>query len=497
MHGRTLAGTLAFFLAAPLLGQSLEEKVTEFTLPNGFHFLIVERHESPVFVGLVRFKVGSVDEVPGITGLAHLFEHMVFKGTTAIGTRTWEEERAVLDEIERVGEALSRAAAGDDEGAVESLHGELEALQQKHQELIVPGEFSRIYDENGGTFLNASTGADLTTYFVALPSSRLELWMLMESERFKHPVMREFYKERDVVAEERRMRIETNPGGALYEALIHAAFATHPYRIETVGYMSDLKTVTVGDAEKFFAEHYVPQNSVVALVGDVDPAYAVELAQKYFSDVPKAPDPPPVRTVEPKQKGERRVRLEFDAEPGPMMAAYHVPAWPHEDYYALRALSYALTEGRASRLEKALVKEGVASDVGSWFGPGERYPHLFMLSADPIAPHTTEEVERVLYRELKRLEREPITKRELERIRNNLQADAVRRLGSNYWLAFSMTEYELLTGSWRNMLTYVDEVGSVTAEDVQRVAKTYLTESNRTVAVRVKKAGPPEGTCTP
>jgi predicted Zn-dependent peptidase len=496
MHGRTLAGTLAFFLAAPLLGQSLEEKVTEFTLPNGFRFLIVERHESPVFVGMVRFKVGSVDEVPGITGLAHLFEHMVFKGTTVIGTRTWEEERAVLDEIERVGEALSRAVVEGDEEAAEALKEELDVLEEKHQTLIAPGEFINVYNENGGTFLNAFTGADLTTYFVALPSSRLELWMLMESERFKHPVMREFYKERDVVAEERRMGIETNPGGALYEALVHAAFTVHPYRIETVGYMSDLKAVTVGDAEKFFAEHYMPQNSVVALVGDVDPAHAAKLAQKYFSDVPKAPDPPPVRTVEPEQKGERRITLEFDAEPG-LRVAYHVPTWPHEDFYALRALSHALTEGRASRLEKALVKEGVASDVASWFGPGERYPHLFMLSADPIAPHTTEEVERVLYREFERLEREPITKRELERIRNNLQADAVRRLGSNFWLAFSMTEYELITGSWRNMLAYVDEVGSVTAEDVQRVAKTYLTESNRTVAVRVKKAEPPEGTCAP
>lgn len=464
---------------------SLEDKVTEFTLANGLTFLVVERREAPVFFGLVRFKVGGVDEVPGITGLAHMFEHMVFKGTPAIGSKDFEKEKVLLDAIEEVGETLSRARAEGNTEKEQTALATLRDLEREHQKFVETNEMPRLYEENGGSGLNATTSADFTTYFVSLPSSRLELWMLMESERFKHPVMREFYKERDVVMEERRMRYESQPGGAMWELMLGTAFAAHPYRNPVIGHMSDLRTLTVADARTFFAEHYVPQNAVVVLAGDVDPENAFTLAQKYFGDIPKAPDAPLVRTREPEQKGERRATLEWDAEPS-VMVAYHVPTWPHPDYFPLRVLAQTLAWGKSSRLERALVKTGLTSDAGVFFGPGERYNHLLIFGADPIAPRTTADVEAAFSKEIERLAREPVTARELERIRNNLEANFVRSLGSNRSLAFQMSQAHLLTGSWRTLLTYRDHIAKVAPEDVTRVAQTYLRPANRTVVTRVK-----------
>jgi predicted Zn-dependent peptidase len=471
--------------------QIFESKVTEIALPNGLRFLVVKRGDAPTFFGMAQFKVGSVDEVPGITGLAHMFEHMAFKGTESIGTKDFKAEKPLLDDIEKAGDALSLAVArGESEETLHALRARLHELEARHAQFVVAGEFNKIYTENGATRFNASTNSDFTTYIVALPSSRLELWMLLESERFKNPVMREFYRERDVVMEERRLRTETQPEGAMYETAVSVAFMAHPYRIPTIGYMSDLKTMTMADARRFFKTYYVPQRAVLTLVGDVDAEKVRVLAKKYFGDIPAAPDPPPVRTIEPPQAGERRAMVKWDSEPS-VSVSYHVPTVGHPDHYALDMLVAILGEGQASRLEKALVEKGIAAYNWVSRGPGYRYPHLLGIWSAPLSGHGVAEVEEAIYRELERLKTEPVPERELERIRNRMEAEFWKGLGSNFAIAFQLSASQLIYGDWREALQVRQKLNALTPEDLMRAARTHFTPENRTVVV-VGRTAPAE-----
>jgi predicted Zn-dependent peptidase len=484
-------------IVTPAAAQTLEGRVREITLDNGMRFLLVHRGTAPVFTGMIRFRVGSVDDPGGRTGLAHMFEHMAFKGTSTIGVRDAAKEKGVLDGLDETARALltelDRGPRAD-AARLEALRAKMKSLEAEEQALVVKDEFSEILTTNGGVGLNASTSSDLTSYFVSLPANRLELWCLMESARLRDPVLREFYTERDVVAEERRYRVDTSPQGKIYEALLLAAFTAHPYRVQGTGWLSDLAQLTRPDAETFRRVYYVPNNAVGALVGDIDPKTAEALLRRYFGSLPAGPEPPPPATVEPEQQGERRVRVEFDAEPQ-ILIGYHKPSITDPEDPVYDVIDGVLSNGRTSRLFKKLVTEdNVAAAVYTFDAPGFRFPSLFVVGAIPRAPHTLQDVESAILKELARLGTEPVGQDELRKIHNQVESAAIYDLRSSSGLASQLTFFEILTGDWHNLLRRDAALEAVTPAQVEAVARRTFTAANRTVAVleRPASAAPPD-----
>lgn len=465
--------------------QELEEKVREHQFENGLKLLVVERHESPTFAAYITVKVGSVNETSQIRGVAHLLEHMMFKGTKTIGTSDWKKEEPILREVEKVGAELDalKGRPDADPQRIAALRQRLRELEAEQRRLLVKDEFSRIYAENGGVGFNAFTSKDLTSYIVSLPSNKLELWAAVESDRMQNAVLREFYTERDVVMEERRRSYETDPGGLLYENLLANAFTVHPYRNPIIGWTSDLENLTLQETRDFLKNYYAPVNTVVALIGDVDFEEAVRVMEKYFGDIPPGTPVPPVTAVEPEQRGEKRIALTFDAEPQ-LAIAYHKPTLPEKEDYVFDVIDLVLGGGRTSRLYQSLVVDKqLAASVSTYGAPGARFPNLFVIAAAPRYPHTPAEVEEAVYRELDRLAREPVPPEELQKARNRLRADRLRMLRENEGLARMLTYYEAVAGDWRYLVNYDDVIATITAEDVMKVAARYFRPENRTVAV--------------
>ena len=464
--------------------------VREVTLDNGMRFLILRREGAPTVSFVTRFGVGGVNEHLGTTGLAHLLEHMLFKGTSTIGTTDVVAERALFGHMDAAHDTLIAARALGDTATADALRRRIETLEDSARAYVVPNELDRIFTEAGARGLNAMTTNEATTYFVDLPANRTELWFALEADRMSDPVFREYYTERNVVTEERRQRIETSPFGRLYEDHLSAAYTVHPYGVPVVGYMSDLETLSRRDVESYYRRYYGPRNAVVAIVGDVDPDQIETWARRYFSRLLAGDAPPTVLAEEPAQLGERRVILEWDAEPR-LRIGWHVPSSFHPDAPALGILGAVLTSGRTTRLQRRLVNgERTATAVSASTGPGDRYPGLFFIDAVPRSPHTTAELETAIYEEIARLADEGPTVAELERVRNQIEAGNVRRIDSNLGLAFQLADSESLTSDWRSTFRQSAELRRVTAEDVKRVAAEYLTERNRTVAVLARKDRP-------
>ncbi len=465
--------------------------VRERTLDNGMRVLALERRGAPTVAFIVEYDVGSLQEHLGDTGTAHLLEHLLFKGTTTVGTRNLQAELALFSRMDAAHDTLVRARAAGDSADVGRLGSVIDALEDTARVYVVPNEFDRILSRAGAQGLNATTTNESTSYFVELPANRAELWFVLESDRMANPVFREFYTERKVVMEERRMRMETDPGGLLYEAHLAAAYTMHPYGVPVVGYMSDLENLGRQDVERYYRQYYGPNHAVLVVVGDIDADQILRWAQRYFGPIPRGEDPLPVLAREPEQQGERRVDIAWDAEPS-VRIGWHVPSALHADAPALTMMTSLLTGGRTSRLYRRLILDDrTATGVYSSLGPGERFPQLFQIDATPRAPHTTLEVERAVYEEIERLATEGPTDQELERVRNQVEAGNIRRLQSNLGLAFQIAESTTLTGDWRDTFRLSERIEGVTAADVRRVAARYFTQANRTVAtLRRKEQGP-------
>jgi predicted Zn-dependent peptidase len=474
-------------------GQDLaefEKRLTEFTLDNGLKFLVLERHEVPVVSFHTYADVGSVDEVTGITGTAHLFEHMAFKGTQTVGTKDCQAEAVAMAKMDKLFDAIKRekrkGGAADLE-AVKKLQEQFDQASREAQEYIVSDEYEETLTKQGAEGFNAYTSEDATQYVVSLPSNRIELWMMLEAGRFANPVLREFYKEKDVVMEERRM-MENQPAGRLFEEFQGIAYLAHPYGTSVVGHMSDLQALSRGQAEAFFRAHYGPSNLTIAIVGDVDPATVKRLAEKYFARIPSGPKPDPVVTEEPPQRGERRVTIE-DASQPQILIGYHQPNINDPDSTVLEVVSEIIGVGRTSRLYKSLVKEEkIAVAAGAWPSMN-KYPGLFIFYAVPAKGHTNQQCEQAIYAEIEKLKAEPALPEELTKAKTRSRADLIRELDSNSGLAAELTGYEVLTGDWRNLFKQLDKIEKVTAEDVQRVVKTYFVTRNRTVGAIETTAG--------
>jgi predicted Zn-dependent peptidase len=477
----------------------LEDRVIQHALKNGMTLLMVERHQVPVVSINLLFGVGGANEQFGRTGVAHLYEHMAFKGTRTLGTRNYGRERTDLEALDRLSvqmEELRRrlvAKGGketDEDPQLRELKQQFKTTQDRAQQWVIGNEMALLYQRHGAVGLNASTGKDVTRYSVSLPANRLPLWAVVEADRMSNPVMREFYKERAVVMEERRLRTDDSPTGLLYEAFGAAAFQAHPYGFPTVGWSSDIQALTPAVTEQFFREHYGPGNAVVAIVGDIKPAEVIALVEDTFGRIPASGAPPRIVTSEPPQRGERRLEVEFEAEPV-VLIGYHKPGLGHPDDFVFDVIDSVLSEGVTSRLFHRLVREkrlAASVSVESNF-PGVRDANLFVISAVPLTPHTTVELEQAIYEELEHLKTEPVTARELEKVLNNLDAALVRSLRSNSGLASQLAYFQTVARSWRYLLTVRDRIAAVSPADIQRVAAAYFVKSNRTVATLVKPNG--------
>ncbi len=485
-----MLGSVALFNSCVALADSdLREIVKEHRLSNGMKWLIVERQEAPVFTGFIRVKAGGADEEPGYTGLAHLFEHMAFKGTPVLGTSDFEAEKKLLKQIAKVGDAiaaLERANKGHSQEA-ENLRKRLSQLQQEEDKIADQDALSKLYELNGAQGLNATTDKDLTSYFVSLPKNRLELWSLVEASRLASPVLRDFYKERDVVMEERRLRVDSDPGGLVYEELNQVAFTTSPYRWPVVGYAQDLEAMTLKQAQEFHQRFYVPTNTVGCLVGDVKFSEVVPLLERTFGTIPASPRPPPLEFAEPESRYQRRSTVFFDASPR-LMIGFRKPTIPDRDDFVFDVLQILLGQGRTARLHRRMVlKDRTAQFVGAFGGPGARLSNLFIIVAIPLNKTKVSTLETDLWEELNRLKTEKVSEKDLQRIRNRVIVDRARTIESNSGMAETLSYFEAIAGDWRYAADHPKQIESITAEDVQRVAKKYFTLEN---AVAVDLARP-------
>jgi predicted Zn-dependent peptidase len=474
--------------------ETLEKQVQEFTLANGLRFIVVERRQAPVFSFFTVVNSGSANDAVGTTGLAHMMEHMAFKGTSLIGTTDYAKEKPLLDAEERAWQALldeRRKGSRADTARLRQLEAAFTDVQQASQKLVVGNEFTRIVEQAGGQGINAFTASDITAYFYSLPSNRLEMWASLFAGAMVDPVFREFYKERDVVYEERRMRTESSPIGRLVNEFVTTAFTAHPYGFGGIGYPSDLKTFSRTEGEEFFRRAYVAKNMTVCVVGDVTLAEVKRVAEKYFSAISDDPAPPPIDTVEPKQIAERRILLEDKAQPFVLMG-WHVPAASDPSYAAFKAASDLLGGGAYSRLNKALVKDqkiAVQAQMFTGF-PGEMYPTLMAGLLVPASGQDPEKVEAAAYAVIDSvLGSKPFTEEELAGYKVRMRASKIGAVSDNSSLASELAQAQSLYGTWRDFFREQERVQALTPADLVNALRSVMTKSNRTVAM-IKNPSP-------
>ncbi|MBK9965617.1 MAG: insulinase family protein [Holophagales bacterium] len=506
---RTLvaAAVAALLLGGPAAAQ--EVKGEEHVLPNGMKLLLVYRPDEPsVAAGWVA-RVGSVNERVGMTGISHLFEHMMFKGTTTLGSKDPKRDLEIIAEQEKLRDEMraeeSKMRAALRRGEVDDItkpesrtprYKELDAkfdlLVKEQRDLLVKNEFDRIYTKNGASGMNAGTTNDLTLYFITVPKNKLELWFWMESDRLRDPVFREFYAERDVVYEERRLGVESTPTGRLDEAFDSIFWHSTPYTWPVIGYASDVANITKAQADDYFATYYAPNNLTAVLVGDFDKAEALKLASEYFGRIPRGKvAPPEVITLPAKWQYDLRFEGEADTNPTAEIRWHTVP-FQHKDSYALSVLA-ELLNGRTGRLYKAMVlpADAVATEARAshnGMGAPAKYAGSFNVAAEAKEGKTPADVARTALAEIERLKAEPVPAEELQKVKNNIAAGSFRRLSSNFPILVQLMVNEAY-GDWQEMNTGPKKLDAVTAADVQRVARTYLVKDNQATAFVTRKAG--------
>jgi zinc protease len=428
---------LMLFLASAGFGQ--EMKVIETVLPNGMKVLLKEEHKAPIVTFQVWYRVGSRNERLGKTGMSHVLEHMMFKGSKKYG----------------------------------------------------PKQFSQVVQRNGGND-NAFTSKDYTAYFENFAADRLEIAMDLESDRMQNLLLdpKDFLSERDVVKEERRMRTDDDPTQTMVEQMMATAFSAHPYQWPVIGWMADLNNLTRDDLVQYYKTYYAPNNATVVIVGDFDSRTVLPLVQKYFGGIPRGPEVPKIGAVEPKQLGEKRVMVKREAELPAVFAGYKVPTLKDPDAYALNVLQVILSSGKSSRLYKSLVYDKqIALYAGGDYDDVSTDPNLFYVYAGVMPGKGTDEVEKALYAEIERLKAEPVTEEELQKAKNRVEASFIMGQDSVFYQAMLLGQFETVA-DWRLLDRYVAGVQSVKKDDVQRVAKKYFTEDNRTVGILVPEKKP-------
>lgn len=472
-------------VSLPVAGSGLAEQVYRFELDNGLRVLMVKRPWAPIVHCHLMFDVGAIDEPPGLGGIAHMVEHMAFKGTSILGSLDPLRERELLARVEEAADAYFEAMqSGAPQEEIDRRRAEFLQAREEAQGVVQPNIVFQLMETHGAVDHNAYTSYDYTSYVVSLPANRLEAWIRVQADILLDAVFRLFYEEVDVVKEERRQRNEDQPVGYLMERFLATAFQKHPYGRPVIGSMEEIANYRLRTAWDFWETHYRPNRAVLVIVGDIDPERTKELVERYFGVLEPRERSPAWIPEEPEQEEERRVRVEFNAEPW-LMIGWHQPAYPARDIYVLDVIQALLTSGRSSRLYKRLVvEEQTALSVAGATGvPGARYPSLFALYAQPRYPHTPEELETAIYEEIERLQAELVSEEELQKIHNQARASFFSTLASDSGLAKNMAYYELFRGGWENLLAYPELIQSVTAEEIRETARKYLRPERRTVAI--------------
>jgi predicted Zn-dependent peptidase len=485
-----LATTILFICTLQLAAQNLadfEKRVTVKTLPNGLTVILCQRPEAPVFSFSTFVDAGSVQDPRGKTGLAHMMEHMAFKGTHTIGTTNWPAEKTALDKVELAYAAYNHenlTEVGRDQAKIDALKKQWQDAIAEADKYVVKNEFGEIVEREGGVGLNASTSYDETEYLYSMPVNRLELWAYLESERYLQPVMREFYKERDVVIEERRMRVDSQPIGRMVEQYLGVAFSANPYRRPTVGYLSDLNVFSATDAMNFFKTYYVPSNMYVSVTGDIKPEQLMPVIEKYFGRIPSGPKPLEYVTKEPPQNSQRDITMKDPSQPF-YIEGYHRPDYRDPDDAVYDAITDLMSSGRTSRLYRALVRDKKVAAFAAGFSgfPGTKYSHQFAFYAVPLPGHTNQEMADAIRAEIERLKTQDVTDDELKMIKTRSKAALIRSLDSNSGLASNLAINQARYGDWRELFRQVDRIDKVTKEDIRRVANKTFVENNRTVGM--------------
>jgi predicted Zn-dependent peptidase len=481
---------LAGVLAAPLLRaqdlKSFEQRITTKVLPNGLTILICERPEAPVFSYTTFVDAGDVNDPSGESGLAHMFEHLAFKGTTEIGTNNWAAEKTALEAVETAEQAVEaerRSPLGTDKQKLAQLEEAFKKAQTDAEQYVVPNQFTEVAERNGAEGLNASTGLDETEYYWSMPENRLELWAWLESSRLAETVPREFYKERDVVLEERRMRTDSNPIGRLLEQFLATAYVAHPYGRSGIGWPSEVSQITATEAMAFHKKFYAGSNLVVTVVGDVKAAEVMPMLEKYFSKIPAGPKPSLMTTVEPRQFAEKTVFILEQSQPF-YIEGYHRGSYKDPDDAVYDAIGDIMSNGRVSRLYRSLVRDQQIAAEAEGFSPypGDKFPGLFAFYAVPLPGHTPQEMAAAIHKEIDKLKTTDVSDEELAMFKTRTRADLLRGLADNQGLSNALAEYQTRYGDWRELFNQLDKVDKVTKADIRRVANQVFVASNRTRA---------------
>jgi predicted Zn-dependent peptidase len=480
----TAAMSLASAQAQDL--KSFEQKTTTKVLPNGLTIIVCERPEAPVFSYSTFIDAGDVNDPSGESGLAHMFEHLAFKGTSQIGTTDYAAEKVALAKVEAANDAYEaeyRKAVGRDPQKLAELKKAFEEAETEAHKYVVQNQFSEVAERNGESGMNAETGLDQTMYYWSMPENRLELWAWLESSRLVEVVPREFYKERNVVMEERRMRTDSNPEGRLFEQFLATAYVAHNYGRSSIGWPSEVSQITATEAMEFHKKYYVGSNIVVAVVGDVKASEAMPVLERYFGRVPAGPKPEEMTTVEPKQFAEKTVAIREATQPI-YMEGYHRPDYRDPDDAVYDGIGDILSNGRVSRLYRSLVRDqqiaAVAEGVSPY--PGDKYPSLFVFFAAPLPGHTPAEMREAIHKEIDKLKTADVSDEELVMFKTRTRADLLRGLADNQGLANMLAEYQTRYGDWRELFKQLDRVDKVTKADIRRVANQVFQASNRTEA---------------
>ena len=523
MYRRTVWAVVAcagliFALAYPAAAQNIDAR--EYRLSNGMQVLLVEKHEAPTIMGGIFFRVGSANEITGITGISHLFEHMMFKGTKVIGTKDFERERVIMSKLDslrvlmraeqrimrdrlRKGEITDMNDPAAKTERYKGLDKVFDSLVLAERELIIKDQLDEIYSKHGGFFLNAFTSNDMTAYIVRIPKNKIELYAWLESDRLINPVFREFYSERDVVREERRLGTESTPTGLIEEEFNAMFWQASSYRWDIVGWPSDLENITKEQADAYFGTYYAPNNATLILVGDLIPDEIMKLVKKYFERIPRGKtEPPDVITLEQPQHAEKRIIAEAEANPQTEIM-YHTVAFKHPDNYALDVLA-GIMNGKTGRLFKKLVDEkgialGSGGGGGGFMGGGglkvnagqdsRKYAGVFSISAEGKAETNPERLEAAIYEVLDDLQKNPASAEELQKVKNQLRVDKIRFMDimSGIGILFYLGQNAAM-GDWAEANEGPAKIDQVTAADVQRVANTYFGRDQRNVLLINTKA---------
>jgi predicted Zn-dependent peptidase len=466
--------------------KSFEQRTTTKVLPNGLTLIVCERPEAPVFSYSTFIDAGDVNDPSGESGLAHMFEHLAFKGTSQIGTTDYAAEKVALAKVEAANNAYEAEylkAVGRDPKKLAELKQNLKDAEVEAHKYVIPNQFSDVAERNGAEGLNAETGLDETQYFWSMPENRLELWAWLESSRLADTVPREFYKERDVVIEERRMRTDSNPIGRLVEQFLATAYVAHNYGRSGIGWPSEVSQINATEAMAFHKKYYVGANIVVAVVGDVKASDALPVLEKYFSRVPAGPKPEEMTTVEPRQFAEKTVAIREQTQPF-YLEGYHRPDYRDPDDAVYDAIQDILSNGRVSRLYRSLVRDQRIAAEAQGFSPfpGDKYPGLFAFYAIPLPEHTPAEMRDAIHKEIEKLKTADVTDEELAIFKTRTRAGLLRGLADNQGLANDLAEYQTRYGDWRELFKQLDRVDKVTKADIRRVANQVFVPSNRTEA---------------